>query len=651
MSISWPWERVSRTGTQACVILVCLLAWLGASSGLAQEVGATYTLYQAELTGLSEPGGVAIARSGRIFVADSGNHRIRVFDSTGESVASFGGRGEDPGMLLFPRDVCISGSGEVVVADTGNHRVQVFSVEGELLRGWGKRGESSGEFCLPTGVATSGDRILVADEANHRIQVFDSQGVFLSTVGEGRLRSPSKLSVSDDGRIYVSDRFLDRILTFSAEGAFFGTWGRFGEYPGFLAHPEGLAVNQGSIYVADTENHRIQIFSPSGKWQGQWGKHTILPHEGEGKIHYPSAIAFSPSGEMAVVCETFEDRCQVFKRDPKPVPMVKDPRLSSVRASAHFGERADASGDLLAITETESHAVQIFDMRREGNPIRITRVGRRGPRFSELLTPGDVKIDAEENRLYVADLGTGKIQIFALDRDPEAKLKYDPTMGRFVKGVDLNERIQYDPRLAGPHPLVPTALELDSSGNIYVLDGPNARVLVLDSKFDLVRSFGRFGTGDGEMRGPIDFAFGPKEKVLYVVDRLNSRIQAFSPDGKFLFLFGKGGAGDDEFADPFSLIADESGGVFVSDSGRHRVLKFDERGRFLLAWGEKGIGASQFFKPKALCHDPRKRIVVIDYGHHRAQVFSLAGEYVHVFGSRFYILPAKESLKDPEEES
>ena len=67
----------------------------------------------------------------------------------------------------------IDGEGNVYVADSWNHRIQVFDPQGRFLRKWGTEGEENGQFADPKGLATDGDgNVYVADSGNHRIQVF-----------------------------------------------------------------------------------------------------------------------------------------------------------------------------------------------------------------------------------------------------------------------------------------------------------------------------------------------------------------------------------------------------------------------------------------------------------------------------------------------
>ena len=73
----------------------------------------------------------------------------------------------------MPERVAIGGDGNVYVADTLNHRIQVFDPEGRFLCKWGTEGKGDGQFNEPLGLAIDGaGNVYVADAHNDRIQVF-----------------------------------------------------------------------------------------------------------------------------------------------------------------------------------------------------------------------------------------------------------------------------------------------------------------------------------------------------------------------------------------------------------------------------------------------------------------------------------------------
>ena len=131
----------------------------------------------------SEPGqflrpqGMAVDHLDHVWVADACNHRIQVFDATGDEVKLvriWGSEGHDPGQLRYPYGIVLDDVGDVFVCEFGNHRVQKFTPDGELLDVWGSNGRRHGELAQPWSlVLDSQERLHILDTYNHRIQRFE----------------------------------------------------------------------------------------------------------------------------------------------------------------------------------------------------------------------------------------------------------------------------------------------------------------------------------------------------------------------------------------------------------------------------------------------------------------------------------------------
>lgn len=167
---------------------------------------------------LRQPRGLAVDKHGNIYVADFGNDRIQVFDSTMLFTRDWGQRGKLPGEFNQPSGVAIGSDGNVYVADTWNQRIQVFAPDGEYLREWG------GAFYGPRGIAAgpSGE-IYLADTGNHKVRKFDLEGTEVAVwgqrgEGEDEFNEPVGIAVDADGRVYVADNGNARVRILSPEG-------------------------------------------------------------------------------------------------------------------------------------------------------------------------------------------------------------------------------------------------------------------------------------------------------------------------------------------------------------------------------------------------------------------------------------------------
>ncbi|HPD15560.1 MAG TPA: hypothetical protein PLE19_11445 [Planctomycetota bacterium] len=149
---------------------------------------------------LNRPEGLGYDAEGRLVVADSGNHRLLVFDAELEWLATFGAEGKEPGQFTRPTDVAFDSQGRLIVADAGNHRIQILGKDGRPLKviGGPNEGDADGQFRNPSRVATDeNDHILVTDTFNHRLQVFDREGKHVFTLANRTGPMPLELVKPD----------------------------------------------------------------------------------------------------------------------------------------------------------------------------------------------------------------------------------------------------------------------------------------------------------------------------------------------------------------------------------------------------------------------------------------------------------------------
>lgn len=122
------------------------------------------TRFQGE-SGFYYPHGVTTGKDGNIYVADSNNGRLQIFDKNGRflSFVYTGG---------LPRGIVIDDLGRLLVVDVLSHQVRVFDLKGKPLLEFGKQGVRDAEFNYPNGIAVDVRRIYVTDRMNHRVQVW-----------------------------------------------------------------------------------------------------------------------------------------------------------------------------------------------------------------------------------------------------------------------------------------------------------------------------------------------------------------------------------------------------------------------------------------------------------------------------------------------
>ena len=265
------------------------------------------------------------ASEGKIFVSALNQNKIKVYPfwSSGSvyenknMITEFGELGLKDGKFVHPMGIDVS-DGKIFVTDSGNNRIQVFDFDGNFVSTFGSKGSADGKFKCPHDIKIYKNKIYVADSDNYRIQVFDFDGNFVSTFGSRDKfdSQPYKLDVFND-KIYVVEIGKNRIQVFNLGGDFLFKFGKKGEDVGELRSPSDIAVSGEKIFVADTKNSRVQVFDINGNFLTTIG--SSVAYEG-----------FSRPHSLAIL----DDKIFVGDRVSFHIQVFEIPDLFSIETSA-----------------------------------------------------------------------------------------------------------------------------------------------------------------------------------------------------------------------------------------------------------------------------------------------------------------------------
>lgn len=230
----------------------------------------------------NRPNSVAVLANRELLVVDTWNYRIQHIDEGGNHIYSWGEPGEygfaapsDPTHGFWgPRDVVVDNMGRIYIADTGNKRIRVYTLEAGLAVHQfdiGNGGSAPGELDEPAGLAAASDgRLFIANTWNRRISVYHTSGMHHT---DFRVRGWYNSSFNrpylalDENRdlLYITDPDSRRILVHNLAGDCLGSFGEQGDAgsSGQFQDVGGIAVDAaGFVYVSDSSAGHIVKFPP-----------------------------------------------------------------------------------------------------------------------------------------------------------------------------------------------------------------------------------------------------------------------------------------------------------------------------------------------------------------------------------------------------
>ena len=551
---------------------------------------------------LGEPGGIFVDGSGDLYIADMGNNRIRKVDASG-TISTIAGNGDhgfsgDGGpatraSMSHPENVSVDASGNLYIADSENNRIRKVDASGIIstvagrgitdisdMLGLGPSGDggpaTDAALSFPSEIFVdrTGNLYIAHGAVIGRIRRVDASGTISTVAGTGfhdfsmatgevsigdggpatdaSLVIPSGVFVDRSGHLYIADSDNNRVRKVNAETGTITTVVGNGD-PGFsgdggpatdasLAFPRDIFVDgMGNVYIADTVNNRIRVV------EGIASPTTI-----EADVAFEIDV---PTVSMPALGPAVPGRGPVASTiPPSPGPGLNDPQETGTVRTVAGG----SAGDGLPAVE------------------------------ASLLHPNGVVVDGEGN-LYISDEGNNRVR-----RVETATGTISTVSGTGLFGFSGDDGPATDARLS-----VGIGIALDGAGNLYVADKRNhriRRVNVLTGAITTMAGTGKPGfSGDG---GPaVDSELSSPEGIavdrsgnLFVADGDNHHIRMIDVSTRLMTtVAGSGGSGYDgdggsalaaQVGSPISIGLDASGNLYVGMYGWNSDL--DASGNFYM---------------------------------------------------------------------
>jgi sugar lactone lactonase YvrE len=519
----------------------------------------------------SKPTGVAVDNAGNIYVVEYSNCTIRKITAAG-LVTTLAGTAGNPGSdnyrgsaakFYYPRGVAVDKAGNVYVADTGNTKIRKITPTGDVTTfaggGYGSADGtgSNAQFFRPEGVAVDGTgNVYVADTGNQTVRKITPAGVVTTVAGTpmaigfengtgsgAKFNSPAGIAVDTTGNVYVADTFngLIRKITsaatvttlagsvVSSKGSTDGTSSvaRFN-------FPAGVAVDgTNNVYVADTWNHTIRKISAAGvvtTLAGSAGNPGSTDGTGNtARFYSPCGLALDKAGNI-YVADTYN--CTIRKVTPAGVVTTfagvagSYGSANGTGSEARFDSPRGIAVDSAGIVYVADYSQTIRKITAAG--VVTTLAGSAGERGSadgtgsdaRFYSPSGIAVDNAGN-IYVADRDNYTIRKIT-SSGVVTTVAGSPGSSGSADGTGSDARF-----------LSTDGIAVDGTGNIYVTDKGFHTIRKITSSGATTTIAGGYGNADGSgSAAKFDEPEGiavDGAGVVYVADSYNSTIRVGIP--------------------------------------------------------------------------------------------------------------------------
>ena len=677
---------------------------------------------------LMDPSGVSVDISGNVYIVDAFNHKIRMVNSL-SIINTFAGTGTagdsgDSGLATIaqlnnPNGVSVDISGNVFIADTGNNKIRMVTSKGIIttIAGtgiWGNGGDGglaiAAQLNQPYAVSVDiSGNVYIADQNNNKIRMVTSIGIITTIAGTGAygdsgdggaatsatLGYPTGVSVDISGNVYIADNGNSKIRMVTSAGiittiAGTGGWGSSGDGGAATSaqfyYPYGVSVDiSGNVYIADYFDNKIRMIGPRGRVfsrpTGQPSEQpsarpSLLPtsQPSTQPSNEPSGQPSSQPSTRPMACpssyptaqpssQPSEQPSQQPSARPESQPPSNQNIITTIAGTGTAGNSGDGGAAIAAqlnqpwdVSVDISGNVYIADgnnkIRRVTRAGIITTIAGTGDGGSDgdgdaatsaqLGGPSGVSVDISGN-VYIADTGNHKIRMVT----STGIITTIAGTGMWGNSGDIGAATSVQLYF-------PSGVSVDISGNVYIADSSNNKIRMVNSN-GIITTIAGTGTpgysGDGgvatsaQLYNPIGVSVGISGNV-YIADTYNHKIRMVNSAGIITTIAGMKGYGDSgdggaatsaQLSGPFGVAVDISGNVYIADlnSNKIRIVTsagiistFAGTGEYGNSGDHRAATSAQFNYPYGVSVDISGKVYIADQGNNKIRMVVPQGQIV-----------------------
>lgn len=500
-------------------------------------------------------------------------------------------------------------------------------------------------------LGAAGGNLYIAQQEGP-VEVVDKDGKAVMVLADKSgdtelLKKPEAVAVAN-ATIYVVDSKTNQVVMYDLTSGKYQ--GRFGSKAGgnleravALDEPQGVAVHEGVVYVADTGNERIQMFGINGVFLSTLPL-SATPGSGAEKekaykLREPTDIGLDAHGRI-YVRDAGDKSIKIYGANgvylralpktgkPAALSLAEDGIYVADEASFSilkydfdagfaysFGSKGDGKAQFKSLSGMAvdmAQQVYVGDAKKSLVDAFIAEAGK--PLENLPRSAGRTSVKWLES--VAAEVGPlawdGKESFYAIGKDKKSLVTI--RKGAVAGSIKL-DNVQL------------SAVTVDGSGAIWLLDKKNCHVLKVDESGKVLMSFGGEGSGAGQFNNPSAIAVS-NSGMIFVADRSKHNVQIFRADG--VFLNALNGDNAKKLSAPVSMAFDQRDNLYILDASRESVLAYSSAGQSLAEFGKNKEGGSQLPDPIALATVNDEVLVLLP---NQVKVYSAAGEFVRSLGA------------------